>query len=288
MKFLIVQENGRHEKNKHMRECFSLQHALQKLGHEAVCWGQGHDSYEKNKSVYLDSDIDILFCLENYNNGWLPDDLNESKATKVFWSIDSHCALNEHQAFCAKFKPQLVLSSTAKYLPEYTGLTEKATWFPNAVDVRHFKKSEEQKTDEIVFVASMIEGREIVSNLLKKTVDLKTYSGLLGEEYIRKLQTSYASFNQSIADDINYRVFESKACGAPLITNNLPDLDKLFVLDEDIAVYSSTKEMIGMCQWLKKDTLAAKQLAENGYKRTIENHTYGNRAKLLLEILSRV
>ena len=60
----------------------------------------------------------------------------------------------------------------------------------------------------------------------------------------------------------------------------------MFVIDEDIVTYSNTKEMLGVCLWLLKDDSARNQIAENGYKRTLENHTYEHRANLLKEILA--
>ena len=48
MKVLIIQENGRHEKNRSFRECFCLQRGFEKLNHKADVWGLGHDSYSEN------------------------------------------------------------------------------------------------------------------------------------------------------------------------------------------------------------------------------------------------
>ena len=45
MKFLIIQENGRHEVSKHLRECNSMQRALQFHNQECDVWGLGHDNF---------------------------------------------------------------------------------------------------------------------------------------------------------------------------------------------------------------------------------------------------
>ena len=288
MKVLIIQESGRNQANAHMRECLSLAHSLKKLNVSVDVWGLGHNNHSINDKPYLNPVYDVILCLENYDNGWLPSDLHLSKSIKLFWSIDSHCALNEHKNFVDKYKPHLVLSSTSSYLKEYENMAPYVAWFPNAVDTRWFKEATTKKTEDIVFIASMIAGRENVAEILSKTVDVKTHSNLIGDDYVKMLGTSFASFNKSIADDINYRVFESTACRTTLITNTVPDLDKLFKLDEDIACYSSAKEMIGICQWLKYDKAAAYQIAENGYKRTINNHTYDHRAQLLVNLVKNI
>ena len=288
MKFLIIQENGRHAENRHMRECFSLQHSLQNLGHEAICWGLGHNSYEKNKSMYLEKEINVIFCLENYNNGWLPEDLYKSKAVKIFWSIDSHCALREHVQFCSTFKPHIFLTSAPGYIKDYKGVSEKQYWFPNAIDKRWFNKKDIPKKREMVFAASPIADRLNVSNFLRKMVGLELISNCKGEDYVNLLRSAKVSFNKSISDDINYRIFESLGCGTALITNNVPGLDQLFVLDQDLAVYHNEKEMIGVAQWLLKDDLARKQISENGHKRVTEMHTYDNRVQYLCELISNL
>lgn len=288
MKILIIQENGRHKENMHMRECFSLQNSLQKLGHDAVCWGKGHDSFSKNKTLYRDKEFDVVFCLENYNSGWLPTDLSNVAGIKVFWSIDSHCALAEHVSFCNKFRPQLFLSSAPGYLKNYESISEKQYWFPNAVDTRWFNKKDVSKTREAVFAASPIADRLTVSKFLNKILDFELISDLKGEDYVNLIRSAKVSFNKSISDDINYRIFESLACGTALSTNNVPGLDQLFALDQDLAVYNNEKEMIGVTQWLLKDDIARKQIADNGHKRTFTMHTYDNRAKYLCELIDNI
>jgi hypothetical protein len=39
MKILLIQENGRHNENRHFRECFCLQRGFEKLGHNVTVWG---------------------------------------------------------------------------------------------------------------------------------------------------------------------------------------------------------------------------------------------------------
>jgi len=285
MNILIVQENGRKSINRHMRECYSLEHWLNKEeGVSAVCWGKGHENFS-TPFPDIAAQHDVILCLENYNNGWLPD-MSKTKCYKAFWSIDSHCELKAHIKFCSESKVNLHLNATKGYLKHFSPHCETVAWFPNAADTRWFKKTSAKKSNDIGFVGSMIADRPQLIPFLEKTVGLKSYSNVLGEDMVELLNSFKISFNKCISDDINYRIFESTACGLPLITNKVPDLEHLFVLDEDIAIYSNVKEMLGVCLWLLKDETARDQIAENGYKRTLENHTYKHRAHLLKEILS--
>jgi spore maturation protein CgeB len=287
MNILIIQENGRHKSSRHMRECFSLKHSFEKLGHSATCWGLGHDSYKSGAKPYLKSDIDVILCLENYNNGWLPEDIGQSKAIKIFWTIDSHCALNEHMQLCDKFKPQILLSSSPGYLKHYSNISERQYWFPNAVDIRWFRKKDVKKSKELIFAASPIADRVRISQFLNRIVGLELVSDKIGEDYVNLLNSTKVSFNKSISDDINYRIFETLACHTPLITNIVPGLEQLLVPDQDYASYNADnpKEMIGVCQWLLKDKRARIQIADGGYKKVISMHTYDNRATYLCDII---
>ena len=84
MKFLIIQENGRHDGNRNFRECFCAQRAFVHHGQEADVWGLGHDnySYEPDYEAY-----DFIINLENYDEtGWVPS-LAKVQTKKFLWSI---------------------------------------------------------------------------------------------------------------------------------------------------------------------------------------------------------
>ena len=283
MNILIIQENGRNKENFHMRECHSLQYWLTELGVNAKCWGKGHENYSVALKE-ISKDYDVIFCLENYNSGWLPS-LKEFKQKKIFWSIDSHCNLKEHVDFCLDSKINIHLNSTASYIKHFENIAEKCIWFPNAVDTRWFKPLEIKKDIDIGFVGSMIADRPKLIPFLKAIIQLESFSNVLGKEMISTLNKFKVGFNKSISDDINYRIFETTACMVPIVTNNVPDLNKLYKLDEEIVVYSNIKEMIGTCVWLLKDDRARMQIARNGYERTIKYHTYKERVANLMDFI---
>jgi len=57
------------------------------------------------------------------------------------------------------------------------------------------------------------------------------------------------------------------------------------ILDDEIIVYKSFKEMLGTITWLSRDAEVRNHIASRGYKRTIENHTYMHRCRTLIEEL---
>ena len=284
MKMLIIQENGRNEVNRHMRECHSLSHWFSELGVETVCWGKGHDNFEIPYSE-IEKDFDVIFCLENYNDGWLPD-ISKSKKYKIFWSIDPHMELKKHVEFCKNSNIQMHLNAQIPYIGHFKDCADKHIWWPTAVDTRWFKPNKTIEKDiNIGFIGSIIADRPNILGLLQKTVGLSPYTNVLSQEMVNLINRFHVGFNKTIADDINMRTVETTACNVPLVTNVTPGLDKMYKFDEDIVVYKSVKEMIGACQWLLTDESARKQVASNGYKRTLSNHTYLHRCKHVYEEL---
>ena len=82
-------------------------------------------------------------------------------------------------------------------------------------------------------------------------------------------------FNKNIADDINYRTFETTGCGTFLLTNYTPGLEKLFDIGKEIVVYNDLNDLDNK----------VKYYLENEEERTKKDHTYFERAKMLIDII---
>ena len=102
MRFLIIQERGRHEKNREFREALCMKRALERAGYGCTVWGLNYDNFSIPFEE-VSRGHDVLVSLENYDTGWHPN-ISKFNGLKVFWSIDSHCALAEHIAFSRKNK----------------------------------------------------------------------------------------------------------------------------------------------------------------------------------------
>ena len=129
MKVLLIQEKGRNESNREFREALCLKRGIERAGHEAVVWGLNYDNFSIPFSE-VSKDCDALLSLENYDSGWHPD-ISGFKGKKLFWSIDSHCSLQNHQAHCLKHKFDVLLMSNIQHVDHFRGLVSSAVWFPN-------------------------------------------------------------------------------------------------------------------------------------------------------------
>ena len=84
MKILIIQENGRHDENRHFRECLCFQREFKNLGHSDDVWGLGHENYEITPDY---NSYDLILNFENYDKiGWVPNLTNYQKPIKANYS----------------------------------------------------------------------------------------------------------------------------------------------------------------------------------------------------------
>lgn len=277
MKILIIQENGRHEENRHFRECFCLQRSLAQLDNEVDVWGKGHDN--ENEMPSFDS-YDIIVNLENYDvTGWLPDLSPYSNPYKFLWSIDAHCrGIDPYVNTFKSGKYDLILQATKDFL------TEDSVWFPNCYDDSLIGKRESvKKTVDIGFCGSMLNRKELLNGLTGR-YNLQQDIWVLGEKMVEKINSYWIHFNINLANDINYRSFETLGCQTLLLTNYNPQYEDLgFVDEENCLMYRDVLDLQRkMEKYLGKHDII-QTLIDNS-KDLASKHTYNERAKTLLEI----
>lgn len=285
MKWLIIQSDGEHKgqdgwtPNWYLRECYAIQHALIQNSQEADIWGLRHANYSQTPDF---GSYDVIFCIENYETGWLPD-LSSIKGTqKIQWIIDLHCQSYECYGKISK-DMDLVLHSTRSLIDEYAKIYSNArhVWFPNGVDNRYFYCRDKEKTVDVSFVGSKNPSRKEFIERLESEVGLK-YHFATGQDMIDIISSSKIHFNKNIGIDMNYRIFETIGLGTCLITNYDDTLNEIgFVDGENILIYndySEAREKILSC--LADGSWESIAKAGNEFSK---NHTYSNRIKRLLE-----
>lgn len=279
MKILLIQENGRHEKNRHFRECFCLQRAFIKLEHECDVWGLGHDNF--NQKIDFDS-YDLILNLENYGNGWEPN-LREVKTKKLLWSIDSHC--RGEQPFLEEFqknKYDLLLHSTKDFVNE-----SYKVWFPNAFDDTLIGKRDVTNRCDVGFCGNVVNRSEFLDKLNNKFNFIHDHF-VIGESMVQAINSYKVHWNKNIANDINYRNFETLGCGIPLVTNYNHQYDELgFINMENVVFYKNDEEMYSSLQLLLEDEQLRLRIANNGLELS-KQHTYEKRCEFLINLYNKL
>lgn len=285
MNILLIQERGRHEKNKNFRECENLKRGLEKLNVNTTIWGLNYENYSIPFNEII-KDKDVIISIENYDSGWMPDMSNINNKLKIFWSIDSHCALNAHLKTVIKNKFDLVLNSIDHH-QHYFNKFSKTVYFPNAYpDDLIFHKPEIEKSYDIGFCGSLISDREMWINIISQKYNLKKDIFVIGDEMVNAINSYKLNFNKTLADDINYRVFETMGCKTALITNKPPGIESFFKDEEHLIYYNNIGDLLEKISFYLKNENKLKIIAENGYNIVKQKHTYFERAKQLVDLLN--
>jgi spore maturation protein CgeB len=93
-----------------------------------------------------------------------------------------------------------------------------------------------------------------------------------------------ASNGIGCVDFINPRTFEVPACGAFQLVDRVPELEKFFILEEELVTFSSEEELADKARfYLERPSLRA-SLAARARQRVLSQHTYYHRMERLLDI----
>jgi hypothetical protein len=293
MKFLLIQEAGRHEANRNFREALSMQRALLTLGHTARVWGLNHP-FSDEPFEEASRGFDVVFLLEQYDQtGWVPD-ISAFKGPRVFWTVDSHCNLSEHVAQAERQKVTHLLSSTKRFLNYYNAPGLKKYWFPNCYDdALVFPMPEVEKIHRLGFCGND-NGRGAWLDKIDSFFGESPYNNqwsrrdifVIGKEMVRAINSYKIHFNRNIDIDINYRTFETLGCQTFLLTNYTPGLDDLFDIGKEIVTYGSGEDLCHKIKHYLENPGEREAIAEAGFRRVKRDHTYLARAHQLVELLN--
>lgn len=280
MKALIIQENGRHDKNRHLRECFSLQRSFTKLGIEAIVWGLGHENFEDKFNF---EDFDLIVNLENYDEiGWVPD-LKNIKTKKMLWSIDAHVR-GEH-FYNSEFQRggyDLLLHSTKDYVN-----ANNKVWFPNCFDNNLVKPMDVEKSIDVGFCGSLLNRSEYIK-ILSEHFNFRFDNFVIGDDMIKMINSYKIHWNKNISNDINYRSFETIGCAVPLVTNYNYQYEELGFIDGvNVMMYNTKDEMLNKIKTLLSNEDLMRSMAKSGYELS-KKHTYDERVKQILNLYSNI
>ncbi len=284
MKIVIIQEAGRHEGNKNFRESLCLHKALSRIEEvESKVWGLNYPDFNMSFSE-IEQWADVIFVIENYTSDWLPiNEISNSKKLKIFWSIDSHCVLEQHKQLCRLLNIDILLNSTESYLPNFDGLVKKSYWFPNSYSCELIFPKNIEKTIDIGFCGNVLNRGHVIDSLDK--YDIKKDIFVIGDDMVDVINSYKIHLNCNISNDINYRTFETTGCGTFLLTNYTPGLEKLFDIGKEIVVYNDLNDLDNKVKYYLENEEEREKIAKAGYERSKKDHTYFERTKNLIDII---
>jgi hypothetical protein len=86
----------------------------------------------------------------------------------------------------------------------------------------------------------------------------------------------------------NMRIFEATRAGSLLLTEYAPNLESMFDLETEIVCYRSDDELISKARYFTSEAGAtsAGRIAQNGFRRTLSEHTIERRAERFDDLVS--
>ena len=220
LKILLIQEKSRHAINNDFRECCCLKRAFESLNQSVDIWGLGWDNFPELPDF---NSFDLIINMENYGDKWLPDLSKIHNPIKTLWTIDSHTrGLTAYSKIFNMGNYDILLQSTKDFVP--LDPNKKSIWFPNCFDDSLFRYADWNKKKFFIgFCGSLLNRRPYLKRLKKWFGnDFKQDILVLGPDMISAIQSYKINFNLNIANDINFRSFETLGAGSVLCTNNNP------------------------------------------------------------------
>jgi len=281
MHILIIQEKGRHIQNAQYRECLNFQRAFSRQfsNVKITIYGLNWDTFCIPFHEII-KDVDVIFILENYDSGWMPNLSNVNKL-KIFWSIDSHCALQSHLAFCAKHKFNIVLNAIDQDRHFFEEHNMKTYYFPNAYPLDLIQPLNIEKSIDVGFVGSLGNRGDWIRSL-----NINPHVMVLGDDMVKSINSFKIHFNRNLSHDINYRTFETLGCATLLLTNNTDRLSDLFEIGKHLVVYESLEDCQNKISYYLAHEQERNEISNNGYLHVKEHHTFDNRCKMLVNIIN--
>lgn len=285
MKILIIQERGHHDANRDFRESCCLKRSFDHMGHECLIWGKGHEGFPSLPD--FDS-FDLIVNLENYGDEWMPDLSRTSKPKKMLWCIDAHVRGSApYEKTFSDGRYHILAHATRDFvkLPHHR-------WLPNCTDHRMiFPMPDVPKSIRLGFCGNHVTPeRKRAVDTLTSIFGLKQHIFVIGNEMVRTVNSYQIHFNMNIFNDVNYRSFETLACGTVLFTDRNPQYRELGFEDgvnclmydkgESAGDIRSVMSHATTAMNLSQEKIAA--IAEEGRRLFLSRHTYDHRANEIL------
>ena len=155
-------------------------------------------------------------------------------------------------------------------------------WLPVCYDeALVFPKSE--KTTFIGFCGSILNRKQLLDFLSNK-YGLKQDIRVLGEEMVKTVSSYHVHFNINLANDINYRSYETIACETMLLTNYNPQYEMLGFKDGvNCMMYKNVEELCQKIDLCRDDLDLVKKISSAGYH-LAKQHTYRQRAEKIVAL----
>ncbi|MFC1667580.1 glycosyltransferase [Candidatus Omnitrophota bacterium] len=260
-----------------------FERALKALGHEV-------EHFWPKDACSVKPEYDFYFRIDDGCYDYL---IPERLTPRVYYVSDVHLdkPFKKIKKHISKGAYQLVFCPMRK---EIDILKKKSPveiiWMNVGCDPRIHKRLNVERNYDIGFIGNdggmprklyLQEIRERYSNSFIGRADY--------EEMSRIYSSSKIGFSFAIRGEcFTMRNYEIMACGAMLLTKRLRDdsAEKLGFIDrKHIVIFDGPKDLFNLIDYYLKNREEREAIAENGYRFTLEKHTYTHRLSGMMDII---
>jgi len=206
----------------------------------------------------------------------------------AIWLIDTHCNYARHVQLAQIY--DYVFLAISRYLPNFKLLNKNTFWLPLCYPQRadSIKRNKGKVSHDISFVGNsggMFVKRTDYLNFLKEKFGDKLFWTRDYENMEKILRESVVSFNCSLGNEMNFRVWETIANGVELVTDEVEDLYNIKDLPDKIHIYQSKDQAYKKINYildgkLERDVIKTQIWVKN-------HHCLVHRHMALLEMLAK-
>lgn len=245
--------------------------------------GQYHD---RDIQTWLDSkpQTDIVLFMDW---GRFDSPLLDKNLADAFWVQESgDDPQNFERNFPKSERFHITLSADYESTEEYKKRGRDAYWWTHFADTKvQFPLDIEP---EYVGVTTRGYGNSQFLNTLTDHGGgtIGNRNGLGPSEHTEFLNKGLVVIQNSRWGEVTRRIFEGMACGKLVLCDRLNEskkLHELFIDGEDIVYYDDLVDCINKLNKYSEDSVERNRIANNGYKKVLENHTQKQRAEFIIE-----
>ena len=231
---------------------------------------------------------DFIFVLEQQPL-FIPQDLNRITIPKTVYLVDLHLHFDTwHKHFAKLF--DIVFCAQKKYVERFKKEgARNVFWLPLYSDPEVDKNLGLKRIYDFGFVGTLNPihnfKRSLMLWLLKRKFKVKVGQNVSGKKRGKIYNQSKLAINISIANDLNFRTFESMASGSMLITDLQDGLTTFFKDKKHLIVYKNFSSAVKLGSFYLRNNKQRQKIAQSGQKEVLLKHTSDQRAEEIIKIL---
>lgn len=204
---------------------------------------------------------------------------------KVYWSIDTHLNVFWQEEYARMF--DLTLSTQKVWAEILVRRGLNAAWLP-WFGIRLPWTPWRKRPRPLAFIGRITRhrpSRQRFATFLQKRFSLEPVQDVGFHDMLKVYQQSRLAPNETIAGEINFRIFEAGSCGC-LVFNQagIPGLEELLVPDREIVFYSHVLDLAARMSHFLDRPAEAERMAKAAWARIQEEHLPLHRARSLLAL----